>query len=104
MALFESQEEKAAKRKEKENALLEKYGLDELSNAKDIASVRHMASDLMGSGLFEAADFIGNDNNALLKVILKYQKVQMQQNFIMIRQLDRIAKAQKALVALSKKG
>lgn len=96
MGLFDSEE----KKKEKQQAMLKKYRLTDLSNADDLASVTNITYDLIGTGFYEAADFFSKDNNALLRAQLCYQKALMEQNFIMIRQLDRISKAQKAIAQM----
>lgn len=50
----ETKEEKQAR---KEQELLERYGLQELSDPQDVASVRKIAQELTGTGLMET----GND-------------------------------------------
>lgn len=96
MGLFDSEE----KKKEKQQAMLKKYRLTELSNADDLASVTNITHDIVATGFYEMADFLSKDNNALLRAQLCYEKALMEQNFIMIRQLDRISKAQKAIAQM----
>lgn len=87
MALFGNTEEKKAAKVE---ALLNRYGLQELSDQRDLDSVRNIATNLMGSKLIElGAALQGNGVDAAK---LSYMNAIMEQNFIMIRQLDRIAK------------
>lgn len=87
MALFGNTEEKKA---EKVEALLNRYGLQELSDQRDLDSVRNIATNLMGNKLIElGAALQGNGADAAK---LSYMNAIMEQNFIMIRQLDRIAK------------
>ena len=96
MALFnnapkETKEEKAAR---KERELLEKYGLTNLSDSKDIESVKKIISEMVGTGLMETGITLGGGNEKdILKVQLHYQRAILEQNFIMIRQLDKIAAA-----------
>lgn len=87
MALFGNNEEKKAAKVE---ALLNRYGLQELSDQRDLDSVRNIATNLMGNKLIElGAALQGNGADAAK---LSYMNAIMEQNFIMIRQLDRIAK------------
>ena len=87
MALFGNTEEKKAAKVE---ALLNRYGLQELSDQRDLDSVRNIATNLMGNKLVElGAALQGNGADAAK---LSYMNAIMEQNFIMIRQLDRIAK------------
>lgn len=87
MALFGNTEEKKAAKVE---ALLNRYGLQELSDQRDLDSVRNIATNLMGNKLIQlGAALQGNGADA---ANLSYMNAIMEQNFIMIRQLDRIAK------------
>lgn len=87
MAFFGNTEEKKAAKVE---ALLNRYGLQELSDQRDLDSVRNIATNLMGNKLIElGAALQGNGADAAK---LSYMNAIMEQNFIMIRQLDRIAK------------
>ena len=87
MALFGNNEEK---KEEKAQALLQKYGLQELSDPRDLQAVKNIATDLMGNKLIElGAALQGNGADAAK---MSYLNAIMEQNFIMIRQLDRIAK------------
>ena len=103
MALFTDSNEKEEKKLKKQQELLEKYKMTELSNAADIASVRRIASDLVGSGLMDFGSFLSGNDSAMIRVMVQYQKAIMEQNFIMIRQLDRLSKAEKAIVQLLSK-
>lgn len=103
MALFTDSNEKEEKKLKKQQELLEKYKMTELSNAADIASVRRIAADLVGSGLMDFGSLLSGNDTAMIRVMVQYQKAIMEQNFIMIRQLDRISKAEKAIVQLLNK-
>lgn len=86
MALFGNSEEKKA---EKVDQLLQRYGLQELSDDRDYDSVVRIAQNLMGNKLIElGAALQGNGTDAAK---LSYLNAIMEQNFIMIRQLDRIS-------------
>lgn len=94
MALFGGKEKETKEEKEarKERELLEKYGLQNLTNVEDIASVRKIVSELSGTGLMELGIALGGGNEKdVLKNQLYYQRAIVEQNFILIRQLDRIA-------------
>ena len=99
MGLFnsESKEEKAAKKQarkeQKELEVLRKYGLEELQNPNDIESVKNIVTELSGTGLMELGITLcaGSDRD-IQKNQLYYQRALIEQNFIIIRQLDRIAK------------
>lgn len=85
----ETKEEKQAR---KERELLQKYGLDELNDPKDIESIKKVVSELAGSGIAElgmALTFTKVEDS----LPVYYQRAIVEQNFIIIRQLDRIAKA-----------
>lgn len=92
MALFGNKEEK---QEQKAQELMKKYGLDEISNQKDIESLRKISQVLAGTGLMAAGANIGFGTNerAMIQVQMNLQQVIVEQNFIMIRQLDRIAKS-----------
>ncbi len=82
MALFKSAEEK------KEN-LLAKYGMTNLNYPEDIASIQKIAEELAGSGLMEAGLKLSMAK-ATEQLPISLQRAIMEQNFIIIRQLDRI--------------
>lgn len=79
-----------AKKEEKVQKLLSKYGLQNLSDPRDIEAVKNIAIDLAGSRAIEFGTLLqGNSADA---VKMSYLNAIMQQNFIIIRLLDRIAK------------
>jgi len=92
MALFKSAEEKADQALAKERALLEKYGVASLSDPADMDSVRKIAQELAGSGAMELGMKLGMAKPEI-QLPISYQRAIMEQNFIIIRQLDRIAKS-----------
>ena len=103
MALFngETKEEKkarkaaeaAVKQAEKDQAALRKFGLENLENPEDIASVKNIVTELAGTGLMELGITFGAGNDRdIQKNMMYYQRAIVEQNFIMIRQLDRITK------------
>lgn len=92
MALFGSKEDKEAKQAEKEQALLDKYGLGTLSDPEDIKSVRAIVTQLAGTGLMEFGAMLAGNEKAMLNTQMHFQRAMVEQNFVIIRQLDRIAK------------
>ena len=91
MALFKSADEKADEQAKKERKLLKKYGVDELSDPRDMESVKKIAQELVGTGLQEAGMKIAMAKPEV-QLPVSYQRAIMEQNFIIIRQLDKIAK------------
>ena len=90
MALFKSADDKAEEQAKKERKLLKKYGVDELSDPRDMESVKKIAQELLGTTLQEAGMKIAMAKPEV-QLSVSYQRAIMEQNFIMIRQLDRIA-------------
>lgn len=90
MALFKSEKEKAAAAAEKEQKLLAKYNMDQLKDPIDIESVRLIASEMAGSGLMEAGIKLSFAKPEV-QLPISYQRCLMEQNFIIIRQLDKIS-------------
>lgn len=103
MAFFGNNTEKEEKQRQKTQALLEKYNLTDLSNAADIASVQHIATNLAGSGLIDFGSLLSGNEAAMIRVMVQYQRAIMEQNFIMIRQLDRISQSEKMITQLLSK-
>lgn len=91
MALFKSAEEKAAIAAEKEQKALKKYGLESLTDPQDIESVKTIVTELLGTGLMEFGATLGSGSDAS-RVSMYYLRAIVEQNFIIIRQLDRLLK------------
>lgn len=91
MALFGNGESKEEKKERKAQEMLSKYGLDCLSDPNDLEAVKNIQYSLMGNKMIElGAALQGNGADAAK---MSYLNAIMQQNYIIIRQLDRIAKA-----------
>lgn len=91
MALFKEKESKEEKAERKELEMMQKYGLDELADPKDKESVKKIVSELVGTGLMETGMKLAMGNAGdLLKV--SYLRATMEQNFIIIRQLEKLNK------------
>ncbi len=83
---------------EKYEKFLKKYHLEELTNASDLESVRKIYYENFGTGLMETGLTIQNsvwnkDIKSEDMLMVYYLRTIMEQNFIMIRQLERISKA-----------
>jgi hypothetical protein len=86
MALFgESKEDKKAKKVEE---LMEKYGLQELSDPRDVKAVENIASKLAGSNLINIGTALSGLPQDVGKMSLLHAIVE--QNWIIIRQLDKL--------------
>lgn len=81
---------KDVKREQKTRQILEKYGLQGLSDPKDQQAVYNLAYEMSGSAL-ESVGLLLQGNSAD-SAKLDALRALMEQNFIMIRQLDRITK------------
>ena len=81
---------------EKYQKYLKKYHLEELTNQSDLDSVRNIYTELAGTGLMEVGSWIynlGNMSKTEDLLTIYYLRTIVEQNFIMIRQLERISKA-----------
>lgn len=78
---------------DKEQEMLARYGLDSLNDPADIQSVKKIVSELIGTGMMETGmklSGIGAKAEDLLPVY--YQRAILEQNWIIIRQLDKLNK------------
>lgn len=87
MALFNSTS-KEEKQIQKVYETLHKYGLEELSDPRDVESVKQIAAKLAGSNLIG----IGTALSGLPQDVAKMSLLQaiVEQNWIIIRQLDKL--------------
>lgn len=87
MGMFGNSEDKKAAKVE---ALLSRYGLQELNDDRDYESVQNIANNLMGNKLIEIGSALQGNGADAAK--MSYLNAIVEQNFIIIRQLDRIAR------------
>ena len=87
MALF-SGESKEEKQERKVQAILDKYGLQELSDPRDIEAVRTIATALMGNKMIEVGTALSGTGPDVAK--MSYLRAIVEQNWIIIRQLDKL--------------
>lgn len=87
MGMFGNSEDKKAAKVE---ALLSRYGLQELNDDRDYESVQNIATNLMGNKLIEIGSALQGNGADAAK--MSYLNAIVEQNFIIIRQLDRIAR------------
>lgn len=87
MALFggESKEEKKEK---KIQAMLDKYGLQELSDPRDLESVKTIAAELAGNNLIEVGTILSGSAQDVAK--MSYLHAIVEQNWMIIRLLDKL--------------
>ena len=86
---FLNGESKEDKKERKAQALLARYGLEDLKDDRDYNTVQEIAYDLMGNKIIQlGAALQGNSADAAK---MSYLHAILETNFIMIRQLDRIA-------------
>ena len=89
MGLFASADEKAAKQEEKLNALMEKYGLENLSpEYRD--QVKKINNELLGSGLMEAGMRLILTTKPEDQLQITFLRTLVEQNWMIIRLLDEI--------------
>lgn len=89
MGLFASAEEKEAKKEEKLNALMAKYGLENLSpEYRD--KVKDINLELVGTGLMETGMKLSMNAKVEDQLQVQYLKTIMEQNWMIIRLLDDI--------------
>ena len=72
---------------------LVKYGLEDLSDVRDREAVQQIAQNLLGTGLIGMTMSMGIGARTSDRLQVYYQRAIMEQNWIIIRELDRIAKA-----------
>ena len=91
MALFGGQKEtKEEKQARKVQELLEKYGLQNLSDPRDIESVKRISESIYGNKLIELGTALSGSGEDSAK--LTYLSALVEQNWIIIRQLDQLNK------------
>ena len=89
MALFKEKESKEEKQERKELEIFQKYGLDDLTDPRDLASAKKIVSELVGTGLMETGMKLSMAK-AEDQLQVSYQRAMMEQNFIIIRQLAKL--------------
>lgn len=75
--------------KNKGQELMEKYGLENLKDPKDLEAVRRITGEIAGSGAIGLGLALQGKSEEMAKINLL--RAIMEQNFIIIRQLDRLA-------------
>jgi DNA-directed RNA polymerase specialized sigma54-like protein len=93
--MFESKEKKALKKAQKEQAiteaLMQQYGLSEV-DVKDKEMLLKVVNSLRSMGLMKAGIAL-SFGKAADQVTIGYLSALVEQNFIIIRQLDKIRKS-----------
>lgn len=95
MALFKSKEEKdlekQAKQKEKIDKFLHYYNLEGIDD-RDRPNILDMVGYDKAIGLLDTGNFLAPDEKSWLQQITYQQQLIRDQNFLMIKQLDRLNK------------
>lgn len=89
MALF-SKENKEDKKAAKAAAILEAYGLESVSDPLTVQALRNISNSLAGNSLIEFGTILSGKAEDV--AIMSYLRAIVEQNFIIIRQLDKLAK------------
>lgn len=90
MGLFGEKETKEEKLARKTQEILNKYGLTEVDE-RDVASIKKIISDLAGNNLIKAGMAL-SFSKAEEQAKVSYLSALVEQNWIIIRQLDRLNK------------
>lgn len=78
------------KKKERAQKIIDKYGLDGLNNDKDYENVCRIAYELMGTGAQEFGMTFSMQGKPYEVLPVYYLKALIEQNWIIIRQLDKL--------------
>lgn len=89
MGLFGNNEDKEAKKEAKLNAMMAKYGLENLS-PEYRSKVKDINSELIGTGLMETGMKLSMNAKAEDQLQVQYLRTIMEQNWMIIRLLDEI--------------
>lgn len=89
MGLFGNAEDKEAKKEAKLDAMMAKYGLENLS-PEYRSKVKDINSELVGTGLMEAGMKLSMNAKAEDQLQVQYLRTIMEQNWMIIRLLDEI--------------
>ena len=92
MALFQSKEDKATKQAQKEQELIERYGLEELTDPRDIESAKKIISELAGTNAMQFGSMLAGTEVDFLRNNSYYLRAMIEQNFLIIRLLNRLSK------------
>ena len=88
MALFGNKEGKEEKAARKTAEMLERFGLEELSDERDLSTVKKVAEEMSGNSLIEFGTALSGKAEDVAK--MSYLRAILEQNWIIIRQLDRL--------------
>lgn len=88
MGLLGDKETREEKQERKFRELVEKYGLQDLTDPQDQKAIKDIGETLLGNKLIELG--LAFQGNAPDSAKMTYFRVLMEQNFIIIRQLNKI--------------
>lgn len=83
---------KEEKTEQKEQELMARYGLESVSDPIDIESLKKITTHMIGTGMLDLGMKLMMKAKPEDQLQAQYQRVLVEQNFIIIRQLDRIAR------------
>lgn len=91
MALFGGQKEsKEEKQERKTQEIMSRFGLEDLNDGRDLAAARKIAEEMAGNSLIEVGTALQGKAEEVAKI--SYLRAILEQNWIIIRQLDRLNK------------
>lgn len=90
MALFGEKESKEEKKARRIQELLDKYGLQDLSDPRDLESVKRISESLLGNKAIELGNLFAGSGADDVK--MSYLSAIVEQNWIIIRLLDKLTK------------
>ena len=90
MALFKEKESKEEKQERKSEALLEKYGLENVTDPQTLDALRRITATMSANKFVDVGTALGGTAPDMAK--LTYLRAICEQNFIIIRQLDKLMK------------
>lgn len=86
--MFGNKESKEEKQARKTQELLDKFGVGDLSDPRDVQTVRQIATEMAGNSLIEFGTTLSGKAEDVAKI--SYMRAILEQNWIIIRQLDRL--------------
>ena len=90
MALFKEKESKEEKQERKSEELLEKYGLENVTDPQTLDALRRITATMSANRFVDVGTALGGTAPDMAK--LTYLRAICEQNFIIIRQLDKLMK------------
>lgn len=77
-------------KEEQANNIIQKYGINALSDPVDRQTLEDAVRVLANAGLFNLGPLIGGDPTTVERINASYTRAILEQNFVIIRQLERL--------------